>query len=120
MDIEAEWPFWFEVFWTEKTNENIGPHHIDEDILSGKSHIEMIIPANKIYKIRFDFGHRPGKVAIKNIHLKGKTSISMDVSKFDYFSKDIQNHKIKDETLIIESDKDDPYTIYSEYVLIEK
>ena len=75
-------------------------------------HIEVVIPEDKIYRLRFDFGSNPGRVTLKNLELKADTYMNFnDWNHYDYVN--IERHKaLKNGWLKLYSTHVDPQMIF--------
>ena len=116
--IEAESDFKARVFWTEDETQKIdGKLVVTQNVSKDASSIQIVIPTKKLYKFRFDFGQKPGKVIISDMKIRGNKTIILDPTLFRTFH-DVESHKVVDNKLVIESEKKNPYMLYSQPINI--
>jgi hypothetical protein len=79
---------------------------------AGEEKYSIVLPTDKIYLIRFDFGENPEEVTIKNIYLTG--SQKADLNDFTYCDfNELENiRKNEDGSLTFTSTTSDPYLAY--------
>ena len=84
-------------------------------------HVELVIPADRIYNFRVDFKFKPGKIVIKNIEIKGDMYLNFNHWK-DYRYANMDKTKVNDnDYLEIYSEQDDPHMVFLyPFVLDEK
>lgn len=84
-------------------------------------HVELVIPAERIYNFRVDFKSKPGKMVIKNIEIKGDMYLNFNHWE-DYRYANMDKTKINDDNqLEIYSEQDDPHMVFLyPFVLDEK
>lgn len=103
----------YQVFYTvEREVWYDAEHVIDHQGEAGTHKYSIVIPSDKVFRIRIDFDANPGKVTIKNIYLDGTQKA--DLNNFDgyaYNQIDAKD-KNKDGSLTITSQQDDPYMEY--------
>ncbi len=112
MDIDTQNAFIAQVFWTEDESEKFNQKQsIRKPIPEGKTHFEMQMPTDTVYRFRFDFGTNPGKVSVSNLKVSGLDTAVLDFQKF-VFSSDVEEHELADGVLTITSTLIDPYMVY--------
>ncbi len=103
----------YQVFYTvEREVWYDAEHVVDHQGEAGTHKYSIVIPSDKVFRIRIDFDANPGKVIIKNIYLDGTQKA--DLNNFDgyaYNQIDAKD-KNKDGSLTITSQQDDPYMEY--------
>ncbi|MBR1600580.1 MAG: hypothetical protein IJ677_03280 [Alphaproteobacteria bacterium] len=84
-------------------------------------HVELVIPAKRIYNFRVDFKSKPGKIVIKNIEIKGDMYLNFNHWE-DYRYANMDKTKINDDNYLeIYSEQDDPHMVFLyPFVLDEK
>lgn len=115
IDWELSRPFSLQIFYTTEQNENFNPQHsVRQDVTPKDTHVEVVIPENKIYKFRIDFGRNPEKVVLKNVEIFADQYINFNDWR-NYAYKNIEKSKINkdDNTLTIYSKHKDPYMYWS-------
>ena len=75
-------------------------------------HIEIVIPEDKIYDLRFDFGSNPERIVLHNVELKADTYLNFN-NWSNYTYHQIDKHKVlEDGSLRLYSSQGDPYMIF--------
>ena len=123
IDWEIEKDFVFQVFYTDESNKVFNAKYsLRKQVTPTDKHIEIELPAKKIYKIRFDFGSNPEKVVLKKVEITGDQYINFS-NWNEYSYTNIEKHKInkEDNSLELYSSHRDPYMsfIYP-FVLFKK
>ena len=114
IDWEIEKDFVFQVFYTTHRNENFNQKHsVKKQVFVKDKHIEVELPAEKIYKIRYDFGVKPQRVVLKNVEITGDQYINFSNWK-EYGYRNMDKNKIhkEDNSLELVSDQGDPYMYF--------
>ena len=85
-------------------------------------HVEVVIPAERIYNFRIDFGVNPEKIVLKNVEIKGDIYLNFNNwHEYLYLNMDKTKIRQKDNALEIYSTKGDPYMVFQfPFVLDEK
>ncbi len=103
----------YQVFYTVEREVWYDAEHVVEHQGEAGTHkYSIVIPSDKVFRVRIDFDANPGKVIIKNIYLDGTQKA--DLNNFDgyaYNQIDAKN-KNEDGSLTITSQQDDPYMEY--------
>lgn len=87
-------------------------HVVEYSGEAGNHKYSIVIPSEKIFRIRIDFDSNPGEVTIKNIYLDGAQKADLnDFDGYAYNQIDAKD-KNKDGSLTITSQQDDPYMEY--------
>ena len=111
IDWEIEKDFILQVFYTKHRNEVFNQKSsLRRKVGPKDKHIEIVLPAEKIYRIRYDFGSNPGKVILKKVEISGDQYINFsNWNEYRYFN--IEKNKIhkEDNTLELVSSHRDPY-----------
>ena len=106
-------PIVFEVFYTVKREIWFDKEHsVLLKGIKGTNEYSVVLPSDKIYRIRLDFGSNPGKVKVKNLYLSGTQEF--DLNNFSrYELNQLENVVIKkDGGLSFTSSGNDPYIAY--------
>ena len=114
IDWELTKPFNLQIFYTTEQNENFNQEHsVRKDVTEKDTHVEVIIPEDKIYKFRIDFGSNPEKVLLKNVEIIADQYINFNDWQ-NYTYRNIEKSKInkKDNSLIVISAQKDPYMFW--------
>lgn len=112
-DATSEKPLNYQVFYTVKREVWYDASHVVEHEGEAGTHkYSIVIPSDKVYRIRIDFDSNPGKVTIKNIYLDGTQKA--DLNNFDGYAYNQIDSKTKnqDGSLTLTSGEDDPYMEY--------
>ena len=115
LDWEIVKPFALQIFYTTEQNEDFNEKHsVRKSVTPDNKHIEVVIPEDKIYKFRIDFGINPEKVLLKNVEIVADQYINFN-DWHNYAYMNIEKSKInhKDNSLIVISTHKDPYMIWS-------
>ena len=111
IDWELVKPFELQVYYTIDPNEGFNYRHsVKKKVTPKDTHVEVVIPENKIYKFRIDFGSNPEKVLLKNVEIIADQYINFN-DWDSYIYKNIEKAKIrkKENTIIITSTHKDPH-----------
>jgi len=102
----------FEVFYTSSENEVFAAGHSKSHLYrpSKPGIICLDLPVEHLYKIRIDFGVKPGEVRIDNIDIIGKRRFSL--TDFENITTNDIDHYSSGKGLVISSQKIDPYVIF--------
>lgn len=101
----------YQIFYTEDSKQSFNAEQsVRKIVKSGKREVEIVLPAKKIVRFRFDFGHYPQKVTIEKLKIRGSSSVRPKFRDFSF--NHIEKHKIKDNMLIIEANNNDPFITY--------
>jgi hypothetical protein len=106
-------PITFDVFYTLKCDTWFDESHkIKLDAQEGTKEYSVVLPADKIYRIRLDFDKNPGEVTIANMYLSGAQEY--DLNNFArYELNQLENVIInEDGSITFTSDGYDPYMAY--------
>lgn len=72
-------PIVFEIFYTLKREVWFDKDHsILIEGKKGTKEYSVVLPSDKIYRIRLDFGSNPGKVTVKNMYLSGTQEFDLN------------------------------------------
>lgn len=113
-DIQAETAFVAQIFYTENKVESFNKNQVvSYRVPEGKSHLSIVLPIQKLWQFRFDFGNAPGTVKVKNLELKGDRDVFLNFNNFTY-NKYISDHKINGDELSMTSSGEDPFIVYKE------
>lgn len=96
-------------------------HSVWKHVNPEDKHVELVIPADRIYNFRVDFKFKPGKIVIKNIEIKGDMYLNFNHWK-DYRYANMDKTKVNDNNYLeIYSEQDDPHMVFLyPFVLDEK
>ena len=112
-EATSEKPLNYQVFYTVKREVWYDASHVVEHEGEAGTHkYSIVIPSDKVYRVRIDFDSNPGKVTIKNIYLDGTQKA--DLNNFDGYAYNQIDTKTKnkDGSLTLTSGEDDPYMEY--------
>ena len=112
-EATSEKPLNYQVFYTVKREVWYDASHVVEHAGEAGTHkYSIVIPSDKVYRVRIDFDSNPGKVTIKNIYLDGTQKA--DLNNFDGYAYNQIDTKTKnkDGSLTLTSGEDDPYMEY--------
>ncbi len=122
LDWEIKNPFTLKIYYTIDQDEKFDyKHSVRKRVTPENKHVEVILPAEKIYKFRIDFGSNPGKIKLKNIEIIGDQYI--DFTDWDsYAYKNIEWRKVdkKNNILKIISKHRDPYMYWIDSFVLYK
>lgn len=123
IDWEISSPFDLQIFYLKSKNERFNQESsVRKKVTPDDTHVEVVLPASRIYNFRIDFGSKPEKVVLKKVEIKG--DIYLNFSNWnDYAYVNISKHKIHhdDNSLELYSDSIDPYMVFMyPFVLDEK
>ncbi len=110
----------YQIFYTvEREVWYDASHVVEYQGEAGAHKYSIVIPSDKVYRVRIDFDSNPGKVTIKNIYLDGAQKA--DLNNFEEYAYNQINAKEKNEdgSLTLTSDQDDPYMEYATPLLPE-
>ena len=115
LDWEISKPFTLQIFYTTEQEENFDEEHsVRKAVTPDDKHVEVIIPEDKIYKFRIDFGSNPEKVILKNVEIVADQYINFnDWRNYAYMYIDKNKINKKDNSLTVISVQKDPYMIWS-------
>ena len=114
IDWEIEKDFILQVFYTKHRSEDFNEtSSLKRKVGPQDKHIEIVLPVEKIYKIRYDFGSNPGKVILKKVEISGDQYINFSNWR-EYMYLNMEKNKIhkEDNTLELVSSHRDPYMIF--------
>ncbi len=112
-EATSEKPLNYQVFYTVKREVWYDASHVVEYAGEAGTHkYSVVIPSDKVFRVRIDFDSNPGKVTIKNIYLDGTQKA--DLNDFDGYAYNQIDSKTKnkDGSLTLTSGEDDPYMEY--------
>ena len=114
LDWELTKPITLQLFYTAEQNELFNQaHSIKKNVTPDDKHIEIVIPEDKIYQFRIDFGSNPEKVLVKNVEIIADQYINFNDWR-NYAYRNIEKIKVnKDNTLTVISTHRDPYMFWS-------
>lgn len=123
LDMELTKPIQLQVFYLKDKNGKFNEQSsITKSLTPADTHVEVVIPAERIYNFRLDFGSNPERVLLKNIEIKGDIFLNFN-NWHDYAYVNISKHKIhhNDNSLELYSRHNDPYMVFQfPFVLDEK
>lgn len=111
IDWELSKPIELKIFYTTDQAENFNEKHtVKKDVTPEDKHVEVVIPEDKIYKFRIDFGSNPEKVLLKNVEIIADQYINFNDWE-SYVYRNIEKVKIhkKENTVTLISTHRDPY-----------
>lgn len=115
VDWELVKPVELQIFYTTEQTENFNEKHsVRKNVTQQDTHVEVIIPEDKIYKFRIDFGSQPERVLLKNVEIIADQYINFN-DWYSYGYKNIEKSKVnkKNNSLTIISEHRDPYMVWS-------
>ena len=123
IDWEISKPFNLQIFYLKGKNEQFnGEYSVRKKVTPEDKHVEVILPVERIYNFRIDFGSNPGKVLLKNVEIKGDMYLNFN-NWHDYMYLNMDKTKVHhdDNTLELYSTQGDPYMVFQfPFVLDEK
>lgn len=123
LDWEIEKPFELQIYYTSEQNERFhGRQSVKKKVTPKDKHVEVVLPVEKIYKFRIDFGSNPGKVRLKNVEIKADQYINFN-DWLSYVYVHIERYKVDkdDNSLKIISHHQDPFMYWADpFVLYKK
>ena len=122
IDWEIEEPFELQIFYTTEQNARFHERQsIKKKVTPENKHVEVILPVEKIYKFRIDFGSNPEKILLKNVEIKADQYINFN-DWYGYAYKNIEKNKVNKEnnTLTIISNHQDPYMFWIDPFVLYK
>ena len=105
----------YQVFYTEDNSGHFNEKQSAKQVVTSGSHnVKIVIPAEKIGRLRLDTGFIPGELTIKDIKVSGDNSVEFtDFDNYKYLN--IKEHTAnEDGSLTIVSDHGDPYIVTTE------
>ncbi len=119
-EATADKAFDYQIFYTvEREIWFDASHVVDVAGKEGMHKYNVVIPSDKVYRVRIDFGSEPGMVTIRNIYMNGVQQADLnDFDKYSYNKIDKKN-KNNDGSLTIISSQEDPFIEYKEALLPE-
>ena len=122
-DLEIEKPLRLVLFYTTESNEKFSyKRSVKKRITSENKHVEITLPAEKIYKFLLAFRSNPGKIKLKNVEIKADQYIDFN-DWYSYSYKNIEKTKVnkEDNSLTLISNHQNPYMYWREpFVLYKK
>lgn len=115
-------PFELRVYYTTEQNESFNrKHSVKKSVTPKNDHVEVVLPTDKIYKFRIDFGSNPNEVTLKNVEIIADQYIDFN-DWYSYVYKNIEKNKVNkdDNTLMIVSSHQDPYMYWQEPFVLYK
>ena len=123
IDWEISKPFNLQIFYLK---DKYGKFNKDDSVIKKvtpqDTHLEIVLPVERIYNFRIDFGAKPERVVLKNVEIKGDMRLNFN-NWHDYQYLNFSKHKIHhdDNTIELYSDSGDPYMVFMfPFVLDEK
>lgn len=114
-NADSEKDIFYQVFYTEDNKGAFkGELSARLKVESGSNFVKIILPTEKVGRLRLDTGSNPGELTLKDIKISGDETVEFkDFGKYRY--NKIDKHTVNDDgSLAIVSDKDDPYIITTE------
>jgi hypothetical protein len=111
LDWELTAPFELQIYYTVDKDERFSYiHSIKKSVTPEDKHLEIVIPEEKIYKFRLDFGSNPGQLELKNVEIIADQYINFnDWESYVYMYMDkIKIHR-KEQSVTLISTQDDPH-----------
>ncbi len=111
LDWELTAPFNLQIFYTTEQNEHFNEKKsVKKSVTPEDKHLEIVIPEEKIYKFRLDFGSNPGQLELKNVEIIADQYINFNDWE-SYVYRNIEKVKIhkKENTVTLISTHRDPY-----------
>ena len=110
-NAEAKKEIQYQVFYLEANGQNFNEKRsVRKKIKSGNQKVEILLPIEKIVKIRLDIGSNPGNVIISDLQIKGSRSIKLNYNEFN--KNQIDKFEVKNGKLYLTSNQGDPYLPY--------
>ncbi len=112
-NAEAKKDINYQVFYTEAKGQGMDEKHsVRKNIKSGSQKIEILLPIERVVKIRLDIGSNPGEVVISDLQVKGGKNVKLNYNEFN--KNQIDKYEIKGNKLYISSNQGDPYIWYKQ------
>ncbi|MBQ4400232.1 MAG: hypothetical protein II830_02930, partial [Alphaproteobacteria bacterium] len=109
-NAEAKKDIQYQVFYTEESGQYFNEKQsVKKPIKSGSQKVEILLPIEKIVKIRLDIGSNPEEVVISDLQVKGRKDVKLNYNEF--IQNQIDKYEVKNNKLYITSNKGDPYII---------
>lgn len=106
----------FQVFYTQDLNKNFNEIESFRTKIVGKNDFQIyklnLKGVENLKKLRVDLGERPEEIVIKNIKIIGDKKIIISPKDLvKSLRNDIEKEEIKKDTIILSSNKNDPYIV---------
>lgn len=111
LDWELTAPFELQIYYTIDKDEKFSYiHSVKKKVTPADKHVEIVLPDEKIYKFRIDFGSKPERVELKNVEIIADQYINFNDWE-SYVYRNIEKVKIhkKENTVTLISTHRDPY-----------
>ena len=70
LDWELSTPIKLQIFYTTEQNEDFSEKNsVKKSVTPEDTHVEVVLPTDKMYKFRIAFGSNPGKIELKNVEI---------------------------------------------------
>ncbi len=110
-EVEASDPLTMQVFYCAATEGNFSSDDsVSAQVRRGRSRVEIDIPAERLRRLRVDFGNRPGRISLSGMRLEGDATIPLEGRDF-IFSGDVKEHSIKGDELSVQSSGTDAFAV---------
>lgn len=123
IDWEISKPFKLQIFYLKDKNSQFNEDDsVKKNVTPQDTHVEVVLPVERIYNFRLDFGYKPEKVVLKNVEIKGDMHLNFN-NWHDYQYVNFSKHKIHhdDNSIELYSESEDPYMFFTyPFVLDEK
>lgn len=106
----------YSIYYAEDAKDNFSSERIVRQmVLAGSHRVDVVLPIDKIARLRLDFGVKPGTLFISDLRLEGDKTLNFnDFNKYK-FSKHVEEHELtKSGGVRITSEQNDPYMIVTE------
>lgn len=102
----------FTLYYTTSVADDFDEKHtITKQVKRGTTRVKMIIPAQKVAKVRLNMNDRFGSMNLSKIKLNGYNGVDMsDYSDFRYINVD-DEEIVPDGSLMVSSEQDNPYIL---------
>ena len=114
--LKSENRFAAQIFWCGEADGKFDRHNAMSRMVEGGAEREYSfrIPHQRVRRLRFDFGGKPGSVEVLDMRLLGAKNEILDFGKFT-FSQDVESHSVTgDGKLLVTSKKLDPFMVYDQ------
>lgn len=112
-NAEAKKEIQCQVFYTEANGQGFNEKQsVKKPIKSGNQKVEILLPIERIVKIRLDIDSNPGDVVISDLQVKGSKNVKLNYNEFN--KNQIDKYEVKDGKLYITSNEGDPYLSYKQ------
>ena len=112
-NAEAKKEIQYQVFYTEAKGQGMNEKQsVRKNIKSGSQKVEILLPIEKIVKIRLDIGSHPEEVIISDLQVKGSKNVKFNYNEFN--KNQIDKYETKGNKLYIASNQGDPYIWYKQ------